>query len=130
MPIPRRGRLDEQENDVRKLCRRVHLGDVLQRPVALEHVLDAGEVAGILLDAVGVVEAGRVDHAQRHLLHAHVDIVLCQNVLRRAPANDISYIYLLAVYPAMRGNFLNSLFPRRDISVRRASPGKVNLAFR
>ena len=31
--------------------------------MALEHVVDAGQVAGVLLDALGVVEAGRVDDA-------------------------------------------------------------------
>ena len=28
-----------------------------------EHVVDAGQVAGVLLDALGVVESGRVDDA-------------------------------------------------------------------
>ena len=40
-----------------------------------QHVVDAGKVAGVLLDALSVVEAGRVDYAlekKRSRCHSYV----------------------------------------------------------
>ena len=55
---------EEQDDVGEELCL-LAAAEALEGRVVAQHVVDAGEVAGILLEALRVVEAGRVDDAFR-----------------------------------------------------------------